>query len=371
MKLTILTRAFPPDVISGRETTIHNLWRQACLRDEVTLVSGWRKSRAALPPGCWPIAQSSSSRLVNYARFFFLSAWYVRLLRPDVVLSNAIEVGPLAAPNAVIVHDFNFGLADSVRRSNGLRRRLVGWRIGRFQAAIAVSQATKARILEFGMPSQKVHVIYWGVDLDRFRPAGRGDVGPSTAEGTASDQRVRLVYPGRILPGKGQHIALEALKKLSPDVLERVCLVIVGRMDDPAYLDRLQRLAAGLPVAFHTDVDDIAPFYRSADIVLFPTLMEEGFGLTAAEALACGKPVIFSDYPAVREATAGIGLPVPIGNADALAEAIEALIGDPSLRETLGKRGYEHAQKCYNWADVYERYRQVLIGLTRTRREGT
>ena len=346
----------------------------------MSLISGWRKSRSALPEGCWAIDQSSSSRLVNYARFFLTSAWYVRRLQPDVVLSNAIEVGPLTVPNAVIVYDFNFGLADKGRKIGALRRRLVGWRINRFQSVVAISQATKARVLELGIASHKIHVIYWGVDLDRFRPASgdgppsvsptRGEVaGEGKASGrtrreaageAASDQRVTLTYPGRILPGKGQHVALEALGKLSPALLEKVCLVIVGRVDDPAYLARLRELAASLPVTFYTDVEDIAPFYRSADIVLFPTLMEEGFGLTAAEALACGKPVIYSDYPAVREATADIGVSVPVGDAGALAGAIEKLVGDPSLRQSLGERGYKHAQGHYDLADVYNRYRQVL-----------
>ena len=44
-----------------------------------------------------------------------------------------------------------------------------------------------------------------------------------------------------------------------------------------------------------TDVEDIVPWYQGADVVLFPTLMEEGFGFTAVEGMACGKPVIYYD----------------------------------------------------------------------------
>jgi glycosyltransferase involved in cell wall biosynthesis len=131
-------------------------------------------------------------------------------------------------------------------------------------------------------------------------------------------------------------------------------------VDDEAYLSDLHDLATGLPVEFHTNVDDIAPFYRQADLVLFPTLMEEGFGLTAAEALACGKPVIHSDYPAIREATGGLGIPVPIGDVTAFAREIAVLLEDPERRTALARAGRAYAEANYDWADVYLEYRRVL-----------
>lgn len=353
MKLAILTRAFPPDVISGRETVIYNLWRQAVSLDDVTLLSGWRHRRSDLPENCLPIDQSSSNRFLNYFRFFILSAAIVRRLQPDAVLSNAIEAGPIGVPGAVVVYDLNFGLADSLRGARMLRRTLVGWRIRRFQAVIAISHATRVKVQGLGVSADRIHVVYPGVDLARFRPASEGD-------GNGPPEHLTITYPGRIVFGKGQHLLLEALSLLPSDLLNRVRCVIVGRALDVAYLSQLREVAAGLRVTFRTDVEDIVPFYQDADIVVFPTMMEEGFGLTAAEALACGKPVIYADYPAIREATGGIGLAVPIGDADALAQAMQELLRDPDRRHALGRDGLAHARAHYDWAGIYQQYRRVL-----------
>ena len=356
MKLAILTRAFPPDVISGRETVIYNLWRQAVLLDDVTLISGWRNRRSNLPENCLPIDQSSRNRFLNYFRFFMLSAAIVRRLQLDAVLSSAIEVGPVGVPAAVIVYDLNFGLADSLRGTGMLRRTLVGWRIRHFQAVIAISHATGVKVQQLGVGAGRIHVVYPGVDLDRFRPASESD-------GDGEGQHLTITYPGRIVFGKGQHLLLEALSLLPSDLLNRVRCVIVGRAQDVAYLSQLRELASGLSVTFHTDVEDIVSFYQDADIVVFPTMMEEGFGLTAAEALACGKPVIYANYPAIREATGGIGLPVTIGDADALAQAMQELLRDPDRRHALGRDGLAHARTHYDWAGTYQQYRRVLESL--------
>ena len=352
MKLAIVTRAFPPDVTSGRETVIYNLWRQAAQRDRVTLISGWRHDPSQLPESCLLIDQSSTSRIVNYARFFFQSARLVRRLRPDVVLSNAIEMGPSPVPSAIIVYDFNFGRADAERGKMRLRRGLVGWRVRRPDAVVAISYATEAQVQALHVASNRIRVIHPGVDLDRFHPQ------PIRRSGNWV-----VCCPGRILPGKGQHVSLAALGRLPPGARKRVQLVIVGYVQDGTYLSRLRELAVDLPVEFHVDVDDIAPFYRRADIVVFPTLMEEGFGLAAAEALACGKPVIHSDYPAIREATGGLGVPVPPGDAEALARAILDLVNDSGRRDDLGRAGRAYAEAHYEWAGVYEQYRSILCEL--------
>lgn len=352
MKLAIVTRAFPPDVTSGRETVVYNLWRQAIQHDEVTLISGWRHSPSGLPEGCMLVDQSSANRMVNYARFFFQSARLVRYVQPEVVLSNAIELGPVPAPAGVIVYDLNFGQADAVRGRQRLRRGLVGWRVRRFDVVVAISRATEKHVWTMGVTPNRVHVIYPGVDLAQFYPKVK-QPGESWV----------VTCPGRILPGKGQHIALVAMGRLPVGVRERVRLSVVGHVQDKAYLSRLHELANGLPVEFHTDVDDIVPFYQQADLVVFPTLMEEGFGLAAAEALACGKPVLHSDYPAIREATGGLGVPVPPGDAEALAQAMAALLMDRSRRDALGRAGRKHAESHYEWAGVYQQYRRVLAEL--------
>ena len=349
MKLAIVTRTFPPDVTSGRETVIHNLWQQAAQLDDVTLISGWRHSAYGLPKNCLLIDQSSGSQIINYARFFFSSASLVRRLSPDVVLSNAIELGPVPFPSVVIVHDLNFGKADSRRDSQLLRSAILRRRLRGFTHVVAVSQATANQLLAMGLSPSQISVVLNGVDLDKWQPLS-----------TADDDKLTVVCPSRIVHGKGQHIIIEALHRLDETLLAQVKLVIVGYLEDAQYLERIKADAVDLPVEFHTNVDDIVPYYQSADLVIFPTIMVEGFGLTAAEAMACGKPVIHSDYPAIQEATGGVGVPIPVGDVEALTHAMTLLLNDRERRKNLGRAGRTYAETNYTLANVYRQYRQIL-----------
>jgi glycosyltransferase involved in cell wall biosynthesis len=358
MKLAIVTRAFPPDVISGRETVIYNLWRQAVQCDEVALISGWLHGPSHLPAFCHPIDQSSASRIINYARFFLQSSRLIRRIQPDVVLSNAIELGRVACPSAVIVHDFNFGRADSRRGSQILRHLAIDGRLRSFKHVIAVSRFTADQLGSIGLSDSRISVIHNGVDLDRFHPI------PPTAR-----EHLLIVCPARITPGKGHHIALKILRRLDEGLRAKARLLIVGYVEDEEYLSQLKAAAADLPVEFHTNVAEIAPYYQSADVVVFPTLMEEGFGFTAAEAMACGKPVIHSAYAAIIEATGGIGISVPPGDIRLWAQALASLLQDAQRRRAMEEAGLSFAQAHYNWTDIYRQYRRVLQVLSAGGRE--
>jgi glycosyltransferase involved in cell wall biosynthesis len=206
-----------------------------------------------------------------------------------------------------------------------------------------------------GVPAARLAVIHNGVDLDQFCPVPRA----------SGDERVRFVYPSRILPGKGQHLAIDALARLPRLHKQRAELHIVGAVVDQIYLDQLRVQAYEQPVVFHTDVPDIAPHIQGADVVLFPSVMAEGFGFTAVEAMACGRPVIWSDQPAIREATGGIGLAVPVQDVAAMRSAMMGLMDDATAREQLGAEGRRYVQTHRDWDMVWERYEAVLADVLR------
>ena len=93
--------------------------------------------------------------------------------------------------------------------------------------------------------------------------------------------------------------------------------------------------------------------------------MAEGFGFTAVEAMACGRPVIWSDQPAIREATAGIGVAVPVEDVDALRQAMMELMDDDAARAELGAAGRTHVETHCDWDLVWERYEDVLADVMR------
>lgn len=345
MRILMAARRWPPDVRSGTETVFENLWREArAAGHDVRLVVGFKTSPAGFPADAVAVDLRGRGPMPYFAMERAVVA-EARRFRPDVVLSNSIEIRVPGVRNVVIVHDLNFGAAGE-RTASHRARELLYRAQGRTGAHIVtVSEATARRLGAIGLSST---VIHNGVDIHRFTPHDR-----------VSDGLVKFVYPSRILPGKGQHVALDAFGRLRPDQRKGWELTLVGASADRIYADQLKVQAYNLPVHIDLDVPDIAPWYQDADVVLFPTRMEEGFGFTAVEGMACGKPVVWSEQPAIREATGGIGIAVPMDDADALKRAMLELGNDRALRQRLGREGRAFVER-YAWGAVWKKYEGVL-----------
>jgi phosphatidyl-myo-inositol alpha-mannosyltransferase len=135
-------------------------------------------------------------------------------------------------------------------------------------------------------------------------------------------------------PRKGMTVLLDAL----PKVVERfgdVQLLVVGRGDE----DELRSQAGELVenIRFLGLVDDAAKAsaMRSADVYCAPNTGGESFGIVLVEAMAAGTPVVASDLAAFRRVLRDgeAGRLVPVGDADALADALIAVLQDDALRE--------------------------------------
>lgn len=112
--------------------------------------------------------------------------------------------------------------------------------------------------------------------------------------------------------------------------------------------------------------------YNAFDVKLSMS-MAEGFGLTDAEALACGTPVVAQDYSATTEVVGPGGILVPparhfttarmvdfmLPDLDATYEALERLYQDAALRAELGQKGVAHA-KQFDWDDAARRFGEVF-----------
>jgi glycosyltransferase involved in cell wall biosynthesis len=80
----------------------------------------------------------------------------------------------------------------------------------------------------------------------------------------------------------------------------------------------------------------------------------EGFGLPAAEAMACGVPVVSTTGGALPEVVGDAGLLIPPADSKALETAILSLLDDPAKRERLGKAGRERVLKQFSWEHTAE-----------------
>ncbi len=217
---------------------------------------------------------------------------------------------------------------------------------------IFTSSTVSARqiVRDFGVDAQRLRMVANGVDTDLYCPDP--DVMRETGEilcvGRASD------------PNKGLRTLIEALALLPRSV--RLTLV---DEDHPksSLRKRARELGCGdrLQIAGRVPVEDLVALYRRAALVVVPSRYE-GFGLPAAEAMACGTPVVATTAGALPEVVgrAGGGVLVETDHPEALAKAITSLLEQPGARAELGARGRRGVVDAFAWprvakatADVY------------------
>ncbi|MDQ4108492.1 MAG: glycosyltransferase, partial [Actinomycetota bacterium] len=176
-------------------------------------------------------------------------------------------------------------------------------------------------------PSAPVRLIPNGVDRDRFSPDG--------VEADRDPGAPLLVCVGRLSHQKGQDVAIRALALLNDRVAR---LRLVGAESGGGERADLEALAESLGVfdriEWRGGVDDTAPEYRAADVVVTPSRWD-GLSLALLEAMASGAPIVASDVNG-SESLRDAGVIVPPDDPPALAHAIDELLRDPAARLRLG-----------------------------------
>jgi lipopolysaccharide heptosyltransferase II len=217
---------------------------------------------------------------------------------------------------------------------------------------IAPSEALGRYLIErFSLPQERLRVIPRGVDLEEFRFQPPSPV---------HQRPWRIGLFGRLSPLKGQGIALRACQRLVQRGLP-VKLCMAGDTPDSPARRVLESLITTLEL--HDAVEwlgvrqDMATLIASMDLVIAPSTYPESFGRSVIEAQAVGRPVVASRVGALVELVddGRSGLLVPPKDPQALADAIEQLIGDPSLRERCIETGRKRAQAGWNVDRMVER----------------
>jgi len=240
-----------------------------------------------------------------------------------------------AIPARVLFVDHHSATPAESARTGAVRRLLDHVTTFRMAGLVAVSDYVLRRdMARFSVKPPFARRIYNGINLERFAPPREGRPGRLTAIAVAN-----------LIPEKGIHVLIDAFSRIDlPDAR----LWIVG---DGPELARLRQLARSRGVESRVSFlglrDDVQTLLQGAHVFVHPCLWEEAFGLTLAEALATGCPVIASRIGATPEiVTDGdAGLLVPPGDVNALATALDGIFRDAALRERLGARARRSGER--------------------------
>ena len=238
---------------------------------------------------------------------------------------------------------------------------------------VANTEGEARELIElYAAPPEKVSVVPPGVDLATFTP---GDRYAARRElGLEADGDL-LLFVGRIQPLKAPDVLLRAAHELirrDPGRRRTLTVAVLGGPSGSG-LSRpheLEELADSLGITdlvrFVKPVERpvLAQWYRAADLVAVPSY-SESFGLVAIEAQACGTPVVAAEVGGLPTAVGDAGVLVDGHGTDQWADAIGALLGDPGRRESLARKGIEHARQ-FGWAATTDRlldvYREAIRG---------
>ncbi len=223
----------------------------------------------------------------------------------------------------------------------------------RMDRIITGSRNSRASVRQaFALRDEQITAIHDGVDTTAFRPLELAKRPRSILFVGNSDDR-----------NKGARYLLEAAHILLDRGVD-FHLTFKDRLDAQMAPAMIRDLGIGDRVTFlgRLSVDELARLYNEHEVLVSPSLYE-GFGLPAAEAQACGTPVVATTAGAFPEVVADgeTGMLVPPGDARALADAIEALLRDPARRVAMGAAGVRRIEEQFSWrtcavrtAELYE-----------------
>jgi glycosyltransferase involved in cell wall biosynthesis len=215
---------------------------------------------------------------------------------------------------------------------------------------IAISEATRRDLIEHvGVSSERIDVVYSGVDHERFTA--------TALPGERARVAARLGFDAPFLLCLGASDARKNLPLLvrafgQSGVARELMLVFAGPIS-AAQRARLLDAVRGSQVEGRVlilgYIDDalLVALYRQCLAYVFPSSYE-GFGLPILEAMACGAATLTSGLSSLAEVAGEAALTLPSLGQDVLADGIARIANDSTLRAVLRARGLEHV-KAFTW----------------------
>ncbi|MHB8139086.1 MAG: glycosyltransferase family 4 protein [Smithellaceae bacterium] len=230
-----------------------------------------------------------------------------------------------------------------------------------FSHIITVSEFTKKDIAkEFSLDENKFRVVHNGINNEFFYPKQNGP----------RPENSLIVTNSADTPLKGLNFLLEAVAEVRKK--QPVKLTVIGQPKKDGIIENLvAKLGVSDVVCFtgRIDNEEFADYYAKSTIAVVPSLYE-GFGIPAAEAMACGVPLISTSGGALPEVVGDAGVIVPPADSKALAKAIEHLLKYPEERRKYAKSGLARVNSVFSWKkaaqEVAEVYREAIYGHRRS-----
>jgi len=346
-------------------------------------IKKWPTTVMSNPMWTWGGIVDLANLVITWRRSVSAARNIIRNERPDIIHLNMAPLVPAAVAAKmegvpVVWHIREELNTRKVPLLAALNRRAIQHLSS---AVISINQENLEQLGDV----RNAMVIYDSVPLEDFDPKLDGTSLRKSIG--CSDDTILVGALNSVSWIKGGLILVRAAK-ICLRANKKIMFLIVGEYDTPArswkqklrrkiaqmlhvprYVERVmneirEERSQGL-FKFTGPILDVRSALAALDILVFPSMTSHS-PLPAIEAAAMGKPVVASDWPAVREIVShgSSGLLVPPGNSDALAEGILTLASDAERRVKMGKMGNRVARErfdvCRNTDQLQSVYRQVI-----------
>ncbi len=309
----------------------------------------------------WTLVRANfgSARYLAGALLFLPKAvWFARAMQRSGVQHVHAHFASHPAAVAYVIHRLTGIPYSFTAHGSDLHRdrHMLREKVAEAAAVIAISRYNRRLIIEECGPrcAEKVHVVHCGVDLSEWRPKA-----PPHLRSLPVAAPLRVMCVGTLHAVKGQRYLIEACRQLRDAGVGVACRFIGDGPDEPMLKALSARHGLENCVQFlgRKTASEVRQLLAGADALVAPSVptrdgRREGIPVVLMEALAAGVPVVASDLSGIPELVIDgeTGLLTPPGDAAAIAQALQRLAVDPSLREELAALGRAKVEREFNLA---------------------
>ena len=203
---------------------------------------------------------------------------------------------------------------------------------------LTLSKQSKMELIKLGVNEYKITVFTYWVDLGNFKRI------KNARKILNIKAKFIVLFVGRLVEEKGIKILLNAANKWN----KNITLIVVGSGPLEEEVKKLIKANSNMMFAGKISQADLPLYYSVADVLIVPSIHEEGFGRVIIESLACGTPVIGSNRGAIPEAiTSEVGILIEVSSEN-IYNIIEDIYLNPDRIRKLSLNCTEFASRVYS-----------------------